>query len=147
MNAETHASTSRTQREPGIWRRMQAAPTGKWAFWRFNWLAKHKIIRALDHILQHPAVGTRSEALQQASGLTLAALPGAIRLADPLLALQQALRLGLDSLLVWLLIDQRRRWQLLLAGLGLQLGVQAWARATTERRAANAWRNATGSCV
>lgn len=39
--------------EPGAWRRLQAAPTGKWAFWRFNWLAKHKVIRALEKAREH----------------------------------------------------------------------------------------------
>jgi SAM-dependent methyltransferase len=37
----------------GAWRRLQEAPTGKWAVWRFNWLAKHKVIRALERAREH----------------------------------------------------------------------------------------------
>jgi SAM-dependent methyltransferase len=33
--------------------RLQQAPTGKWAVWRFNWLAKHKVIRALERARHH----------------------------------------------------------------------------------------------
>lgn len=28
-------------------------PTGKWEFWKFNWLARHKIIRALERARPH----------------------------------------------------------------------------------------------
>jgi len=31
------------------WRAMSKGTTGKWSVWKFNWLANHKIIRALEH--------------------------------------------------------------------------------------------------
>lgn len=37
----------------GSWTRLQRQPTGKWAFWRFNWLARHKIARALERARVH----------------------------------------------------------------------------------------------
>ena len=52
MSAEPSQPTQ-GKREPGTWRKLQAAPTGKWAFWRFNWLAKHKIVRALEKAREH----------------------------------------------------------------------------------------------
>lgn len=54
VSAQISNSTSTTpRREPGKWRKLQTAPTGKWAFWRFNWLAKHKIVRALEKAREH----------------------------------------------------------------------------------------------
>jgi SAM-dependent methyltransferase len=53
VNAEPSAPTPVTRREGGAWRRLQVAPTGKWTFWRYNWLAKHKIIRALEKASEH----------------------------------------------------------------------------------------------
>ncbi len=35
------------------WRELQRQPTRKWAFWRFNWLARHKLIRALERVRGH----------------------------------------------------------------------------------------------
>ncbi len=37
----------------GTWRRLTGGPTGKWSFWKFNWLANHKIIRALERARAH----------------------------------------------------------------------------------------------
>jgi SAM-dependent methyltransferase len=37
----------------GAWRAIQRQPTGKWSFWKFNWLARHKIIRALERARGH----------------------------------------------------------------------------------------------
>jgi SAM-dependent methyltransferase len=37
----------------GVWRTLQQRPTGKGGFWRFNWLARHKIIRALEQARVH----------------------------------------------------------------------------------------------
>lgn len=37
----------------GAWRRAQRQPTGKGSFWKFNWLARHKIIRALEEARAH----------------------------------------------------------------------------------------------
>ena len=30
------------------WRRVTGGATGRWSFWKFNWLAHHKLIRALE---------------------------------------------------------------------------------------------------
>jgi len=35
------------------WSRVQRQPTGKGSFWKFNWLARHKIIRALEEARVH----------------------------------------------------------------------------------------------
>ena len=37
----------------GLWRRVSGGATGKWSFWKFNWLANHKIIRALEQARPH----------------------------------------------------------------------------------------------
>lgn len=37
----------------GAWGRMAGGPTGRWAVWKFNWLANHKILRALEHAREH----------------------------------------------------------------------------------------------
>lgn len=37
----------------GAWRNVQRQPTGKGSFWKFNWLARHKIIRALEEARAH----------------------------------------------------------------------------------------------
>jgi SAM-dependent methyltransferase len=36
-----------------MWRRWTSGATGRWAFWKFNWLANHKVIRALEHVRGH----------------------------------------------------------------------------------------------
>ena len=36
-----------------LWRAMTGGETGKWSFWKFNWLANHKIIAALEHVRVH----------------------------------------------------------------------------------------------
>ncbi len=38
---------------PGAWRRITSAPTGRFTPWKFNWLANHKIIAALEHVRHH----------------------------------------------------------------------------------------------
>jgi SAM-dependent methyltransferase len=35
------------------WGSLQRQPTGKGSFWKFNWLARHKIIRALEEARAH----------------------------------------------------------------------------------------------
>ena len=37
----------------GTWRRVTGGETGKWSLWKFNWLANHKIIRALEKARVH----------------------------------------------------------------------------------------------
>jgi SAM-dependent methyltransferase len=32
---------------------MRAAPAGRWAVWKFNWLANHKIVAALERVREH----------------------------------------------------------------------------------------------
>jgi len=38
---------------PGFWDTLRGAPTGRWSVWKFNWLANHKILRALDRARPH----------------------------------------------------------------------------------------------
>ena len=35
------------------WQRMRSAPAGRWAVWKFNWLANHKIVAALERAREH----------------------------------------------------------------------------------------------
>ncbi len=35
------------------WRRATAGSIGRWTFWKFNWLAHHKLIRALERARTH----------------------------------------------------------------------------------------------
>jgi SAM-dependent methyltransferase len=35
------------------WRRWTGGPTSRWTFWKFNWLANHKLIRALERARVH----------------------------------------------------------------------------------------------
>jgi len=35
------------------WGRITSAPTGRFTPWKFNWLANHKIIAALEHVRRH----------------------------------------------------------------------------------------------
>lgn len=37
----------------GIWRRLSGGPTGRWAVWKFNWLANHKIMAAIERARPH----------------------------------------------------------------------------------------------
>jgi SAM-dependent methyltransferase len=37
----------------GFWRDLTGGETGKWSVWKFNWLANHKIIRALEKARVH----------------------------------------------------------------------------------------------
>jgi SAM-dependent methyltransferase len=37
----------------GAWQRITSAPTGRFTPWKFNWLANHKIIAALERVRQH----------------------------------------------------------------------------------------------
>ena len=37
----------------GAWRQVTSGPTGKWSVWKFNWLANHKIVRALERARSH----------------------------------------------------------------------------------------------
>ena len=38
---------------PGLWRRLTGGATGHFTPWKFNWLANHKIIAALEHVRMH----------------------------------------------------------------------------------------------
>ena len=35
------------------WERISTTPGGRWAFWRFNWLANHKVIAAVERSLPY----------------------------------------------------------------------------------------------
>ena len=35
------------------WEALRRSPTGRWSVWKFNWLANHKIIRALERARPH----------------------------------------------------------------------------------------------
>lgn len=48
----------------GAWSRLTGGATGKWSFWKFNWLANHKIIRALERARVH----ARGELLDMGCG-------------------------------------------------------------------------------
>ena len=37
----------------GAWQRITSAPTGRFTPWKFNWLANHKIIAALERVRPH----------------------------------------------------------------------------------------------
>jgi SAM-dependent methyltransferase len=37
----------------GPWRSLQTRRASKWEFWRFNWLANHKVVRALERVRHH----------------------------------------------------------------------------------------------
>lgn len=37
----------------GMWGRVAGGPTGRWSVWKFNWLANHKILRALERARDH----------------------------------------------------------------------------------------------
>jgi SAM-dependent methyltransferase len=37
----------------GVWRRLTSGPTGRWAVWKFNWLANHKIMAAIERVRDH----------------------------------------------------------------------------------------------
>lgn len=37
----------------GVWTRLTGGATGRWAVWKFNWLANHKILRALERVRDH----------------------------------------------------------------------------------------------
>ena len=36
-----------------MWARMTRGPAGRWSFWKFNWLANHKVLRALERVAPH----------------------------------------------------------------------------------------------
>ena len=44
-----------------LWSRVTSGTTGRWSFWKFNWLANHKMIRALERVAPH-AGGTLLDA-------------------------------------------------------------------------------------
>jgi SAM-dependent methyltransferase len=37
----------------GAWRQLAGGPTGRWSVWKFNWLANHKIVAALERARAH----------------------------------------------------------------------------------------------
>jgi SAM-dependent methyltransferase len=37
----------------GAWQRLSGRPAGRWSFWRFNWLANHKVIAAIERTLPY----------------------------------------------------------------------------------------------
>lgn len=37
----------------GAWRKLTGGPTGRWAVWKFNWLANHKIMAAIRRVAHH----------------------------------------------------------------------------------------------
>ena len=37
----------------GLWRKITGGTPGKWSFWRFNWLANHKVIAAVERTAGH----------------------------------------------------------------------------------------------
>ena len=37
----------------GLWRAVTSRRSGKWSVWKFNWLANHKIVRALERARPH----------------------------------------------------------------------------------------------
>ena len=37
----------------GMWGRLAGGSTGRWSVWKFNWLANHKILRALERARDH----------------------------------------------------------------------------------------------
>lgn len=47
-----------------LWRAMTGGETGKWSFWKFNWLANHKILAALERARVH----ARGELLDMGCG-------------------------------------------------------------------------------
>ncbi len=49
MDAGVSADTPR----PGPWRRLTAGPTGRFTPWKFNWLANHKLLAALERVRHH----------------------------------------------------------------------------------------------
>ena len=46
-------SGARVPSAPGPWRRLTSGPTGRFTPWKFNWLANHKIIAALERVRGH----------------------------------------------------------------------------------------------
>ena len=48
----------------GAWRRLTGGATGRWSFWKFNWIANHKILRALGRARAH----ARGELLDMGCG-------------------------------------------------------------------------------
>ena len=48
----------------GAWQRLAGGATGRWTFWKFNWLANHKIMRALERARVH----ARGELLDMGCG-------------------------------------------------------------------------------
>lgn len=38
---------------PGFWKRLTSGPTGRFTPWKFNWLANHKILAALERVRAH----------------------------------------------------------------------------------------------
>jgi SAM-dependent methyltransferase len=37
----------------GLWRKLTGGTPGRWSFWRFNWLANHKVIAAVERTRHH----------------------------------------------------------------------------------------------
>ena len=48
----------------GLWRRLTQGGHGRWTFWKYNWLAHHKLIRALERARAH----ARGELLDMGCG-------------------------------------------------------------------------------
>ncbi len=46
-------TASEVSRPPGAWSRLTAGPTGRFTPWKFNWLANHKILAALERVSPH----------------------------------------------------------------------------------------------
>src|ERR1051326_7090500 len=52
-NGRTREPTPPGGGERGLWRRITAGRTGRFTPWKFNWLANHKIIAALERVRVH----------------------------------------------------------------------------------------------
>lgn len=50
---DERVSTPAAPRAPGLWRRLTSGATGRFTPWKFNWLANHKLIAALERVCVH----------------------------------------------------------------------------------------------
>ena len=48
-----HVGASRAGRRGGAWASLSRRPPGKWTFWRYNWIAHHRLISALERARVH----------------------------------------------------------------------------------------------
>jgi SAM-dependent methyltransferase len=51
MDARVSGGTPAAERS--WWQRLRTAPAGRFAVWKFNWLANHKIVAALERVREH----------------------------------------------------------------------------------------------